>query len=69
MDISIKCTSEDKVYCPRCGSTNIIAKGKPVSHCGQCGTNISVKYVEKVDVSEEYSEEYGKFKQLSIFDA
>lgn len=64
MDCMIRCTSETDVYCPSCGSANIVGKNTPVSHCGQCGIFVAIEYVEKVEAVEESE----KFVQLSLFE-
>lgn len=66
MGLIIKCTSTDNIYCPCCGSQNIISIHSPTtSHCGKCGINVAVEVVAKIYVPKE--PEMEKFEQMSLF--
>lgn len=84
MNISIKCSSPELVYCPKCGAIDVIlAKSQCSAHCGHCGLIMGVTITEKVKTAKEKesleertaetlsTEKENKtlnFSQLSIFD-
>ena len=65
MRFLLKCSSLDKVYCPKCGSKNIVALNKPHSHCGHCGSGVLVEFVEKESPIADSALE--DFVQVSLF--
>uniref|UniRef100_UPI004055A924 hypothetical protein n=1 Tax=Acetatifactor sp. TaxID=1872090 RepID=UPI004055A924 len=63
MQCTIRCSLEADVYCPRCGSNNIVARGRAASHCGNCGTGVIVELVKSVNDAKNNE----SFTQLSLF--
>ncbi len=67
MKITLNCLKPDYTVCPSCGSRYIVGMEKESCHCGQCGRELEVIFVNKVLSNEEQAAE-DVFMQMSLFD-
>lgn len=67
MKVTLNCLKADYAVCPTCGSRFIVGMEKENCHCGQCGQELQVNFVNKVMNNEEQAEE-DSFMQISLFD-
>jgi len=69
MKILVRCLKSDFAVCPVCGSRNVVGMEKENCHCGQCGQQLEVIFVNRVLNNEEWEPEpEDMFMQMSLFD-
>ena len=66
MKITLNCLKADYAVCPTCGSKSIVGIEKESCHCGQCGQELQVNFVNGVMNNEEPAAE-DSFMQMSLF--
>lgn len=67
MKIIVRCLKRDYAVCPVCGSGDVIGIEKENCHCGHCGQELEVQFVNKV-LNNEEPEPEALFMQMSLFE-